>query len=228
MNNEKLICKVVVGSRLHNLNNEKSDYDYRGIFMHPVEELLSPFKKLKNTSWIEGDEDNTTYELRDFCKMAVHGNPTILEILYSTMVVEDSELYQELKENRHKFLDSERIYEAHKGYAHNQYNKMNLFEPDARTPKFAVAYIRSLIQGEQLLTTGEMKTRFEDDDPVRDFLISVKYNYDPSMNPKLGQKFTEYQMRITQAYYANYEKFKPDIEWIEKFLIKAYLGKNAV
>lgn len=66
----KVLTKVVVGSRLHGLNTETSDWDYRGIHIHPLQDALSPFKKLKNTDWIEGDEDNTSYELADFCKNA--------------------------------------------------------------------------------------------------------------------------------------------------------------
>ncbi len=65
-----VILSVVVGSRLHGLNKPTSDYDIRGIFMHRLQELVSPFKTLKNTSWVEDDVDNTSYELRDFCKLA--------------------------------------------------------------------------------------------------------------------------------------------------------------
>jgi len=62
----KIITKVVVGSRLHGLANDRSDWDYRGIHITPLKDVLSPFKTLKNTSWIEGDIDNTSYELADF------------------------------------------------------------------------------------------------------------------------------------------------------------------
>lgn len=59
----KVLTKVLVGSRLHGLHTETSDYDYRGIHIHTLQEKVSPFKTLKNTTWIEGDEDNTSYEL---------------------------------------------------------------------------------------------------------------------------------------------------------------------
>jgi len=216
----KQILKVVVGSRLHNLHNEKSDYDYRGIFVHDLIDIVSPFRKVKNTSWIEGDVDNTSYELRDFCMYATKGNPTILEVLFSNMVEEEDELGRELRENRHKFLDSTRIFEAYKGYAHNQYNKMNLFEPDARTPKFAVAYVRSLSQGAGLLDTGEIENQMSG--PLRDFLLEVKYNFKPTLIRELSGRFTQMQLALSEAYYRNHDKFKPDIEWIEQFLMKAY------
>lgn len=33
----KVITKVIVGSRLHGLHNEASDYDYRGNTYSPIE-----------------------------------------------------------------------------------------------------------------------------------------------------------------------------------------------
>ena len=218
MNN--VILSVVVGSRLHGLNKPDSDYDIRGIFMHPLCNLVSPFKTLKNTSWIEGDEDNTAYELRDFCKLAAYGNPTILEIMWSDMVRENSPLGEELQANRHRFLDSKRIFEAHKGYAHNQYSKMNMFEPDARTPKFAVAYIRVLVQGMQLLESGTFSPQIGPE--WREFLLDVKYNFRPDLVPVLAQRFSLLQVQFADCYAKHHDTFSPDVPWIEDYLYRAY------
>lgn len=216
----KTILSVVVGSRLHNLHNEKSDYDIRGIFLNDSSELFDPFSKPRSTSWIEGDEDNTAYELKDFCKYAVQGNATILEILWSTEIRTLTRAALEMKQNRHKFLDSKRIYEAHKGYAHNQYNKMNLFEPDARTPKFAVAYVRSLLQGMELLATGDFTPQVT---KYRDFLLDVKYNFRPELVPELSRLFSQLQVEFADVYAKNHDKFKPDLEWVRRFCETTYL-----
>lgn len=221
--NIKVIHKVVVGSRLHNLCNEQSDFDYRGIHMHSLRDVFNPFMKLKNTSWIEGDEDNTSFELMDFCKVATKGNPTILEVLYSNNVVETTDLGKEMVANREKFLHSKYIFDAHRGYAHNQYAKMNLFTPDARTPKFAVAYIRSLLQGISLLRTGSFSPQIPDE--WRDYLMNVKYNWSPDLIPDLGKKFAQLEVDIADAFHSNADKFKPDYEWISDFVYRAY--KNA-
>jgi len=222
----KTILEVVVGSRLHGLNKPDSDTDIRGVFMHPVEEILSPFKKIENTSWIEGDIDNTAYELRNFCKMATQGNPSVIEILFSNMVQKIDPIGKELMNNRDKFLDSKRVFEAYKGYAHNQYNKMNLFEPDIRTPKFAVAYIRSLWQGIGLLKNGEITNQVTD--PLRTFLLEVKHDFKPSLIPKLGEMFSSLQVEIAEAYYENPTKFTPNINWIEDFVSRAYLNHEKI
>lgn len=50
----KQLTKVLVGSRLHGLDTPTSDYDYRGIHIQNLQDVLSPFKTLKNTTWIEG------------------------------------------------------------------------------------------------------------------------------------------------------------------------------
>lgn len=215
-----LILKVVTGSRLHNLNKPDSDTDYRGIFLDEMENILSPFRKPVKTLWIEGDEDNTAYELREFANEAVHGTPNILEILFSNQVIDAVRTGSDLIENRKKFLDSANILQSYRNYAHNQYNKMNLFDPDERTPKFAVAYLRSLRQGVQLLKTGEMNSQVLPEE--RDFLMEIKYEFDKVKHiPLLSQKFSELQQEMTEAY-ANSPKLKPDKEWIEKFIINAY------
>lgn len=216
----KVIHKVVVGSRLHNLYNQDSDFDYRGIHMHDVRDVFNPFKTLKNTHWIEGDEDNTSYELMDFCKVATKGNPTILEILWSNNIVESTKLGNELVENRKRFLHSKYILDAHRGYAMNQYNKMNLFDPDVRTPKFAVAYIRSLHQGIQLLNNGDFTPQIAE--PLNSYLMSIKYDFTVDKIPHLSQVFQELQLEINQAYINNRDRFTPDYEWIADFVYRAY------
>ena len=40
---EKTIYKATVGSRLHGLHTEASDYDYREVFIVDIKEKLSPF-----------------------------------------------------------------------------------------------------------------------------------------------------------------------------------------
>lgn len=215
----RTIRKVLVGSRLHGLNRPESDWDWRGIHVHPLKEILSPFAKIKNTAWIEGVEDNTSYELADFCKMAVQGNATILEVFFSNVTKEDSDAGRYMQENWRKFMDTDKFVMASRGYAHNQYNKMNLFEPDDRTPKFAVAYLRVLWQCWQFLETGHFKCEIEG--PMRQYLLEVKHNFSPSLVMGLSEKFLELQKNITDAH-AKSERMHPDIPWIEQFIYEVY------
>jgi uncharacterized protein len=222
---KKVITKVVVGSRLHGLANEKSDWDFRGIHMYSLKETLSPFKKLKNTDWIEGDQDNTSYELADFCKNATKGNATILEVFFSDQVIENSPIAQEMRDNWKKFMDTDNFVMASRGYAASQLNKMALFDDigvkgQSRTPKFAVACVRVMWQCLEFLKGGVFKCTI-DDPGLKDFLLDVKNNWRPELVPILTEKFTVLQGEVSQAW-ATAPKMKPDIEWVEDFIYRAY------
>lgn len=229
----RLVTEVLVGSRLHGLHNENSDYDYRGIFMYDLTDMLSPFKKNATTSWIEGDIDNTSYELADFCKQATKGNATILEVFFSNEVKYSSPIAAEMRSNWTKFIDTDRFVEASRGYAHNQYNKMNLFESagvkgQERTSKFAIAYCRVLWQCAEFLKTGTFKCQI-DDPELRAFLLEIKpltvAELQPHI-PRLTEMFMLMQKQVTdaQANPAVGALLKPDVAWIEDFIFRAYTG----
>lgn len=223
----KVLTKVVVGSRLHGLNNEDSDWDYRGIHIHPLKDVLSPFKKIKNTSWIEGDEDNTSYELADFAKNATYGNATILEIFFSNQVVDTSPTADVLRDNWQKFMDTDKFVLASRRYAQSQYNKMSLFKPDNRTPKFAVAYLRVLWQCAKFLETNEFHCQIDEPD-VRAYLYKLKYTKPEDfgdLGTELTENFINMQRRVTDAY-RTAKIMKPDYDWIERFIVDAYTNND--
>lgn len=231
--NVRILTEVLVGSRLHGLHNEQSDYDYRGIHIHSLKDVLSPFKRVKNTSWIEGDVDNTSYELADFCKQATAGNATILEVFFSNEIVHTTPEIDKMRANWQKFIDTDRFVAASRGYAHNQYTKMNLFESagikgQERTSKFAIAYIRVLWQCAEFLKTGEFKCQI-DDPELRAFLLEIKplpvAKLQPHL-PRLTGMFTEMQGRVTDAYKTTKFHYKPDLEWIERFIYETYTQTN--
>ena len=221
----RTLHKVLVGSRLHGLNNEDSDYDYRGFFVVDLVEILSPFRKLQNTSWIEDKVDDTNYELGNFLKMCSTGNPSALEVIWSNQVWSSSDIARELIANRHKLLDDQKVYFAHLGYAENQIKKMDLYNPEPmRTPKTIVAYVRSIRQGAELLETGEFNPVYEYND--KDFLLEVKNNFNSSLIPQV----TTLMYKVRQELEAVKERRgfvrKPDIAWLEHFLVDVYSGKS--
>lgn len=225
----KVLTKVLVGSRLHGLYNEQSDYDYRGIHIHELKDVLSPFNTLKNTSWIEGDVDNTSYELADFCKQATHGNATILEVFFSNEVVETSPIAEEMRANWKKFIDTDRVVMASRGYAANQLNKMQLFDDigvkdQRRTSKFAIAYCRVLWQCSEFLRTGEFPCQITDP-KLREFLLMIKAGWKDEYIPECTERFAELQALLTENWKIA-PKMKPDIKWIEEFIYHAYTSDN--
>lgn len=228
----KIITKVVVGSRLHGLHTPESDYDYRGIHMNDLKDVLSPFKTVKNTTWIEGDEDNTSYELADFCKSAVHGNATILEVFFSNQVVDTSDIAEEMRVNWKKFMDTPKFILASRGYAHNQWNKFYNFESagikgQERTAKFAIAFLRVMWQCEQFLLTGQFKCNLQDSD-LYPLLKTIKPLSVKEIQPYLPQivaAMSDMNMRVSvaESKAGPILKMRPDIEWIEEFIYRSYL-----
>ena len=226
----KVLTKVVVGSRLHGLETPTSDWDYRGIHIHGLKEVLSPFAKLKNTSWIEGDEDNTSYELADFCKNAVHGNATILEVFFSNQILQTTPLVDEMRVNWKKFMDTHKFVMASRGYAHNQWNKFYNFESagingQERTAKFAVAFLRVMWQCEQFLLTGEFQCELRDSD-LYPLLRKIKPLSVAEIQPYLPEivaAMSDMNMRVSVAESkTKFGQMKPDIKWIEDLIYRAY------
>lgn len=227
----KILTKVVVGSRLHGLHTEQSDYDYRGIHINDLKEILSPFKTLKNTSWIEGDEDNTSYELADFCKLAVHGNATILEVFFSNQIVETTPVIDEMRLNWKKFIDTRKFIMASRGYAHNQWNKFYNFESKGvngqeRTAKFAVAFLRVMWQCEQFLLTGKFKCSLVDSDlyPILKKIKPLSVKEIQPYLPEIVAAMSDMNMRVSvaESKAGRILEMKPDIKWIEEFIYETY------
>lgn len=230
----KILTKVLVGSRLHGLNTEQSDYDYRGIHIYDLKDKLSPFKTLKNTSWIEGNVDDTSYELADFAKLATHGNATILEVFFSDHVVETSPVADEMRANWQKFMDTRRFILASRGYAHNQWNKFYNFESagvkgQERTAKFAIAFLRVMWQCEQFLLTGEFRCNLKDSDlyPLLKEIKPLTVDQIQECLPRIVAAMSDLNLRVSVA--ESKSKFldmQPDYDWIEDFIYQAYTGST--
>lgn len=226
----QVLTKVVVGSRLHQLHTESSDYDYRGIHISPLKKVISPFSKQKNHVWLEGDEDNTSYELAEFCKLATVGNATILEVFFSDQIIESTPIIDEMRANWTKFFNTHHFINASRGYAHNQWNKFYNFEDvgvrgQERTAKFAVAFLRVMWQCEQFLLTGQFKCSLENSDlfPLLKEIKPLSVEEIQPYLPKIVAAMSDMNMRVSTA--ESQSKFldmKPDIDWVEDFIYRAY------
>lgn len=226
----RVITKVLVGSRLHGLHRPDSDYDYRGIYLYPLRDKLSPFQNLKNTTWIEGDEDNTAYELASFCKEATKGNASILEVFFSDQIVESSPIADEMRANWRKFMHTKQFIEASRGYARNQWNKFYNFEDlgvrgQERTAKFAIAFLRVMWQCEQFLLTGQFRCNLEQSDlfpllkTVKPLSVAEIQEFLPNIVAAMG----DMNMRVSVAESKSpYLGMVPDLAWIEDFIHRSY------
>jgi len=167
-----IILKALVGSQANGLADENSDFDYRGVFVLPTEEILSLKNvggKYKANDWFEGKEDHTLYEIGHFLKLACKCNPSVLEVFKAPMEnlydKKDTIPYspkewtilcfsQELRELFPYVWNPNDAFNAFVGYSNNQRKKL-LDNKDNRGPKFACAYLRTLYNLKCLLKKGD-------------------------------------------------------------------------
>lgn len=223
-----IILKALVGSRLYGLATEESDWDYRYVQVSPLRTVLSPFYqgKIKVTS--NATEDNTTWEFRDFLRLAIKGNPSVYEALFSTII--EKPVYfppvETLLAGRPKLLSKKAIVDAHLGYSGSQLHKMGElsekggYSNNPRMRKAAMAYFRVLDQGTQLLRNRSV-------DPIvrgslRDWLLELRDNGLPQDHDIFDREL----VRAKEAFVTiadTIKDFVPDLEFVEDLNYSAYL-----
>ena len=200
----KIICRVVVGSRLHGTATPESDWDYRGIHTDSLRDVLSPFKRQKTTSWLEGNVDDVSYELREFCKLATKGNAGIWEVFWSDQVIETSGTFKFMRQNWEKFISTRNFIQASRGYASNQYKKALSYDDigergQLRTAKFITAFLRVMWQCEQFLLTGGFQCSLEDCD-MFEMIKAIKGKSRDELDiPLCFAKMEEMDKRVMKA-----------------------------
>lgn len=215
------ILRVLVGSRAHGLHTEDSDYDWRGVFVTPTKEFFTLGGTTQQTSWIEGKEDDTSWEIGKFLLMATKCNPTVLEVFKAPAHFND-DIEREYFNQWGKHLkalfpyvwNSKDVMNAFVGYGLNQRKKF-LENKDVRPHKYAVAYLRTLYMAEQLLLTGDFPVNMSGT-PIFDTLLRWK-NKDYQVGEVI-QLTHEWEAKVRRAFEANPDK-QTDIKPINEFLV---------
>jgi predicted nucleotidyltransferase len=119
---KNLILRVIAGSRAHGLAREGSDEDTRGVCIPPKEVLLGldTFEQYESSG-----SDHVVFALAKFVRLALDGNPNILEVLYTAPedILHRDRYGERLLENRGLFL-SRRVGGRFCGYAVHQLKRM--------------------------------------------------------------------------------------------------------
>ncbi|QDH49260.1 hypothetical protein PHYNN_161 [Pantoea phage Phynn] len=113
----KTVMETVFGSHLYELHNEKSDRDYKGIFIpHPRDILLGTAPKAIDTSTGDKGSKNTSddvdrqmYSLKKFISLACDGDTVAIDMLHATdnKLIANSEVWQYIRANRWRFYTTE-------------------------------------------------------------------------------------------------------------------------
>lgn len=159
----------VVGSTAYGLNGPDSDIDRLGMYAAPTVQFhgLHP-PVLKTASLVGTNPDYTLHEAGKFAKLALGGNPTVMELLWLPGYEVFTELGRQAIEIRTAFLSAEKVRDAYLGYAAKQFDKLKKrgdgsFASDLKknTAKHARHLMRLCHQGFLLHRTGNLTIRLE-------------------------------------------------------------------
>ncbi len=166
----------VVGSTAYGLAHEGSDVDRLGCFAAPTQAFhgLHP----PTDSVVHTEPDVTLHEAGKYCRLALSGNPTVMELLWLPDDLYDTrtELGDALIAIRSSMLSAPRVRDAYLGYAVQQFRRLSnrgdgSFSADTRkrTAKHARHLARLVRQGTELFATGVLRIRLDDPQALRDF-----------------------------------------------------------
>ncbi|MGW1255483.1 nucleotidyltransferase domain-containing protein [Streptomyces sp. NPDC002513] len=174
------VCHVllsgIVGSTAYGLAREGSDVDRLGLFAVPTEQLHGLHRPKE--SHVTTAPDHTLHEAAKWCRLALGGNPTAMELVWLPAALYEvrTPLGEELIGIRTSFLGAGRVRDAYLGYATQQFRRLEArgdgplpADLRARTAKHARHLKRLCHQGLELYTTGQLTIRVENPDAYHDF-----------------------------------------------------------
>lgn len=159
-----MACLIATtGSRAYGLNHAKSDVDQMGVFIAPATEVSGLNWNSNSESWTntspEGD-DLTMHEIGKFLKLALNGNPTLIELLFMNeydILTEDG---QRMVDLRGSIISENTLRKSYHGYAKSQYMRIKDYDPYKE--KMARHTLRIARQGRSLLETAGFNVRVDD------------------------------------------------------------------
>ncbi len=117
-----VLCKIQHGSHLYGLNTEKSDLDYKGVFLPTLEDLILQTNS-KHISLDQPRVDHELFSLHKFFDLLSTGQPVALEMLFAPreMILETSPLWENIITHRGLLLTKN--VKAFTGYCRSQASK---------------------------------------------------------------------------------------------------------
>lgn len=164
----KVIFLTVFGSHLYGTSTEKSDVDFKGIFLPTAEEILLgkiPKSLSFNTKTSEKNQKNSAddvdcelYSLGYFIELACQGQTNALDMLFATTSYEDSVLvnlppYGSVNAGTWKFITKNM--KAFLGYARSQARRYSLKGDKLNTYQSLVNFLSKTAERMQHLNIGD-------------------------------------------------------------------------
>ncbi|MET7651386.1 nucleotidyltransferase domain-containing protein [Streptomyces sp. NPDC005486] len=226
-----ILLSGIVGSTAYGLAHEGSDVDRLGMFAAPTEELHGLHQPKE--SHVSTAPDRTLHEAAKWCRLALGGNPTVMELVWLP-----DELYEvrtplgdELIGLRETLLSARRVRDAYLGYAAQQFRKLqNRSEGPlgADTPKRTAKHARHLkrlcTQGYELYATGRLSIRV--DDPESYHAFGEQVAAEPEAALPLLRRFEEAFARTRSVLPEHPEEAAADA-WLRRVRRRFYTAAQA-
>jgi uncharacterized protein len=210
-----VIYRCVVGSKAYGLDHDASDVDRRGIYLPPASMHWSLYGVPEQLDL--PDTEECYWELEKYLRLALKGNPNVLETLYTPIVEHADAIALQLRSERSIFL-SKLIYQTFNGYAISQFEKFSrtLARGGVIKWKHAMHLIRLLRSGIEALRMGSIPVRVESG---REELIAIRngevsWEMVESLRVKLHAEFE-------QAFIESRLPDRPDYQRANALLIDA-------
>ncbi|HEX7897070.1 MAG TPA: nucleotidyltransferase domain-containing protein [Planctomycetota bacterium] len=219
------LCLLVRGgSKSYGIDGPGSDDDYAGVFLPTLRAFVSldgpgPDSETGNAP------DFTLHELGKFCRLALKGNPAVLEVLWNEDVIEVDAWGRELRERRKSFLHRDGL-GVYVSYAESQLKKMARggglhAKGGTYNGKFGAHLIRLLHSGITLAATGEVQVRVPP--PLAVELLAIK-NGQVSME-RVIQDALPLLERLTRLAATNTLPAAPDTRAIDDLVARARMSR---
>ncbi|MFE9682265.1 DNA polymerase beta superfamily protein [Streptomyces sp. NPDC006285] len=180
MTTRNILLSGIVGSTAYGLARPGSDVDRLGMFAAPTEDLHGLHGPKE--SHVTTGPDSTLHEAAKWCRLALRGNPTVVELVWLPHELYEvrTPLGDELIGIRTALLCAKRVRDAYLGYATQQFKRLydrraastdsaDPTDTRRRTAKHARHLKRLCHQGFELYATGSLSVRVEDPDEYHRF-----------------------------------------------------------
>ena len=180
-----VIFSCVSGSHAYSTNIEGSDFDFRGVFILPTNEVLAG-------SYIPqvSDEMNdiTYYEIGRFLELAAKGNPNIIELLNieenDDMIIDSKWRQYFPEETVNKFITM-KLKHTFTGYAHSQIKKAKGLNKKINWEQTKDMKRKDVLDFCYVMTGRESSIKFKQFKKPSSLYGGRVYFRPPGMNPSL-------------------------------------------
>lgn len=212
-----IIYRCQVGSKAFGLASDDSDDDLRGIYLPPARLHWSLRRLPEQLEFTDQKRDEVYWELEKFLRLALKANPSVLETLWTPVVLLADETAQELRMLRQAFL-SKHVYKTYSGYVLSQFRRMANAYKDKGTykTKHAMHLIRLLHSGIAAVQAGEIRVDVAEH---REELLHIRNDGLPFEEVK--RRALELDEQFQQAFERTTLPEQPDYARVEAFLLRA-------